>query len=423
MKDEEKWLEKAQSLDAADPLREWRDQFYFPQKDGEDLIYLCGNSLGLQPKSVEKFVQQELEDWKKHGVEGHFEGKNAWYYYHHFLEEAAARLVGADKKEVVVMNSLTVNLHLLMISFYRPEGQRKKILIESPAFPSDQYAVDSHAKLHGFYADDVVVEMFPREGEETIRTEDILQQITDLGDELALVMIGGVNYYTGQFFELEKITAAAHAVGAFAGFDLAHAAGNVPLELHDWGVDFAVWCSYKYLNSGPGGTSGAFVHERHGNNPDLVRLAGWWGNDEKTRFQMPRKFIPQEGAAGWQISNAQVFSMAPHMASLEIFDEVGMPALRAKSLKLTGFLEEMLDAVNAEAGNQRFKIITPRDSHHRGCQLSILVDGGGKQVFEALTADGIVADWREPNVIRLAPVPLYNKFEEAFRFVRILSEC
>lgn len=421
MTDENLWLEKARQFDQEDPLKKWRDSFYFPQKDGKELIYFCGNSLGLQPKTVESFIKQELTDWKNHGVEGHFEGKNAWYYYHHFLEKTSAKIVGAKESEVVVMNSLTVNLHLLLISFYRPKGKRKKIIIESPAFPSDQYAVDSHANLHGYHADDVVIELFPREGEETLRTEDILKKIAETGDELALVMLGGVNYYTGQFFDLENISKAAHAVGAMAGFDLAHAAGNVPLQLHDWEVDFAVWCSYKYLNSGPGGTSGAFVHERHGNNPELNRLAGWWGNDEKTRFQMPRKFIPQEGAAGWQVSNAQVLPMAAHMASLEIFEEAGLDKLREKSLKLTGFLESIIESINDSAGHEAFRIITPKNPAERGCQLSILAKKDGKKTFEALTADGIVADWREPNVIRIAPVPLYNKFEEAFRFAKILS--
>ncbi len=340
----------AKKQDENDTLKKYRDCFYMPQALGENPIYLCGNSLGLQPKSVRKHIEQELTDWQNLGVEGHFDGKNAWYYYHHFLTEATARLVGAKKSEVVVMNALSVNLHLMMVSFYRPTAKRYKILIEESAFPSDIYAVKSQAEHHGFKAEDAVVVMKSRAGEHTLRTEDIVAKIAELGDELALVMFGGVNYYTGQYFDFEKITTAAHKVGAKAGFDCAHAAGNVAMKLHDWQVDFAVWCSYKYLNSGPGGTSGIFVHENHGNNPNLHRFAGWWGNDEKTRFTMPETFVPQAGAAGWQLSNAQVLPMAAHKASLEIFDEAGIENLRAKSEKLTSFLYFLIEQINERQG-------------------------------------------------------------------------
>ena len=411
----------AKKLDEQDELKGFRNKFHIPVLDGKEMIYFCGNSLGLQPKSVRKYVEQELYDWEHLGVEGHFHGKNPWFYYHHFLTEAVCNVVGAKPIEIVVMNSLTINLHLMMISFYRPTPIRSKILIEAKAFPSDQYAVASQASIYGYDPEVTVVEMFPREGEDNIRTEDIIEKIEELGEELALVMFGGVNYYTGQFFELDKITKAAHSVGAKAGFDLAHAAGNMELKLHDWNVDFAVWCSYKYLNSGPGGSSGAFVHERHKNNPKIKRLAGWWGNDEKTRFKMEKKFIPQEGAAGWQISNAQVLPMAAHLASLEIFDEAGMSRLRQKSEKLTAYLEFLLTELNKDPNAPNFTIITPSNPKDRGCQLSILTDENGKQLFDKLTLEGVVADWREPNVIRVAPVPLYNTFEEVWKFAEILG--
>jgi len=415
-------LSFAKSLDAKDPLKKYRKQFHLPLNEkGKPLIYFCGNSLGLQPKSVRAHIEQELKDWENLGVEGHFDGKNPWYYYHHFLEKVSAKLVGAKKGEVVIMNSLTVNLHLMMMSFYRPTKKRYKILIESPAFPSDIYAVKSQASINGFNPKKAVVSLKPRAGEDTLRTEDILAKIEELGDELALVMFGGVNYYTGQFFELEKITDTAHKVGALAGFDLAHAAGNVLLKLHNWDVDFAVWCSYKYLNSGPGGTSGAFVHQRHGENLETPRLAGWWGNDEKTRFEMRDEFIPQKGAGGWQLSNAQILPMAAHLASLKIFEDAGIKNLRKKADKLTAFMEFIIHDINANENKPNYQIITPKDVKQRGSQLSILTDENGKALFNKLTAAGIVADWREPNVIRIAPVPLYNKFEEVWRFGKILG--
>ena len=412
----ENTLAFAKKLDSRDPLASYRNKFYFHQHEGKDCIYLCGNSLGLQAKTVEKYIHQELEDWKNFGVEGHFNGRNPWMHYHHFLADKTARLVGASKDEVVVMNTLSVNLNLLMVSFYRPNPSRFKIMIEADAFPSDHYAVQQQARFHGFDPKEAVVQLYPREGEHTLRTEDILASIKEHGDSLALVMLGGVNYYTGQFFKLKEITAAGHAVGAQVGFDLAHAAGNVKLALHDWDVDFATWCSYKYLNSGPGGVSGVFIHEKHHKNKEIPRFAGWWGHDEKTRFKMDKEFVPMESAAAWQMSNAQILPMAAHWASLEIFDEVGMDQLRKKSDLLTGFLEFLI-----LQNNFGFEIITPKEKDERGCQLSLLTGADGKSLFKKLQDHGVIADWREPNVIRIAPVPLYNSFEDVWRFVEILT--
>ncbi len=410
-------LEFAQGLDQTDTLYPFRERFIFPQHDGEDVRYFCGNSLGLQPKSVSYLMERELRDWGKYGVEGHFQAAYPWFSYHHIFSERLAGIVGANKDEVVAMNTLTVNLHLLMLSFYRPEGNRYKILMEAGAFPSDQYAVETQVRMYGFDPADAIIEIAPKDGEHLIADEDILTAIKDAGDSLALVMIGGVNYYTGQFFNLQQITRAAHDTGAYAGFDLAHAVGNIPLQLHDWDVDFACWCSYKYLNSGPGGVGGAYVHERHGNNPELFRLAGWWGNDEKTRFRMKKGFIPQKGAASWQMSNAPVFNMVAHNASLDIFEKAGLQALREKSLRLTGYMEFLLKQIT----HLPFEIITPSEPSRRGCQLSMLFGDKGREVFEALTQNGVVADWREPNVIRIAPVPLYNTFEDCYRFYEILA--
>ncbi|TAE86690.1 MAG: kynureninase [Bacteroidetes bacterium] len=400
----------AQQLDQQDTLAHFREEFHIPQKEGKPMIYLCGNSLGLQPKSVRAAIDQELKDWAELGVEGHFAGKNPWMYYHHFLTEHAAAVVGAKPSEVVVMNNLTANLHLMMVSFYRPTPTRYKILMEVSAFPSDQYAMETQARFHGFNPDDAIIELKPREGEYTLRTEDIISTIQTHKDELAIVMMGGVNYYTGQAFELASITKAAHEVGAKVGFDCAHAAGNLLLQLHDWDVDFAVWCTYKYLNSGPGGTSGVFVHERHGNNPDLIRFAGWWGHDEKERFQMKKGFKPMEGAAGWQLSNAQIFPMAIHKASLELFAQAGIKNLRAKSELLTGYLEFILSEFS-----EHLTVITPTNPTERGCQLSIIVKENGKKLFDYLESQGIMPDWREPDVIRMSPVPMYNTFEEVYR--------
>ncbi|MCE2823508.1 MAG: kynureninase [Saprospiraceae bacterium] len=408
----------AQKLDQEDPLRSFREKFVFPQHHGEPVLYFCGNSLGLQPIAVRDAVNAELDHWGEHAVEGHFRGEKPWMYYHKFLTEATARLVGALPHEVVVMNTLSVNLHLMMVSFYRPSGKRYKIIMEAGAFPSDQYAVESQVRFHGFEPADAIVEVAPREGEETLRTADILETISRHGNETALVLFSGVQYYTGQFFDLKAITEAAHRAGAYAGFDLAHTAGNLPLELHEWGPDFAVWCSYKYLNSGPGGPSGVFVHERHANSPELPRFAGWWGHDEDSRFRMEKGFRPMHGAAGWQLSNAQILSFAAHLASLNLFDEAGMNRLRVKSLLLTAYLEYTL--TSARDRGLDFRIITPNESNSRGCQLSLLTGPEGRALFDRLTGQGVVTDWREPNVIRFAPVPFYNSFTDIWKLGKLL---
>lgn len=402
-------------LDAADPLAAFRQEFHLPPgPDGRPCAYFCGNSLGLMPKAARAAVEQEFESWERLGVEGHFQAPSFWMHFHDTLTEATARLVGALPLEVVVMNNLTVNLHLLLVSFYRPTGSRYKILMEGGAFPSDQYAIESQARLHGLDPAEAIVELVPRPGEHTLRTADIEAKIAELGDSLATVLIGGVNYYTGQAFDMAAIARAGHAVGAYVGFDLAHAAGNLELHLHDWDVDFACWCTYKYLNSGPGGTSGVFVHERFAHRPDLVRLAGWWGHDASVRFQMKKGFRPMAGAAGWQLSNAQIFPMAIHRASLELVDRAGgMAALRRKSEQLTARLESLIHGLGLPA--DKLEIITPADPAQRGCQLSVLVHERGRELFDFLAAQGIIADWREPNVIRLAPVPLYNSFEDVDR--------
>ncbi|MBD2766901.1 kynureninase [Hymenobacter sp. BT664] len=405
----------AADLDAADPLAAFRQEFHIPPgPNGQPSVYLCGNSLGLQPQSARAAVEQEFEAWEQLGVEGHFHGEAPWLHYHETLAAPSARLVGARPLEVVVMNNLTVNLHLLLVTFYRPTAQRYKILMEGGAFPSDQYALESQARLHGLDPAEVIVELMPRPGEHTLRTADIEATIQELGDSLATIIIGGVNYYTGQAFDLAAITRAGHAVGALVGFDLAHAAGNLEMHLHDWDVDFACWCSYKYLNSGPGGTSGVFVHERFAHRPDLLRLAGWWGHDPTDRFQMKKGFRPMPGAAGWQLSNAQIFPMAIHRASLELVDRAGgMAALRRKSEQLTGYLETLIQELGLPSS--QLEIITPADPAQRGCQLSVLVHQRGRELFDYLARQGIIADWREPNVIRLAPVPLYNSFQDVAR--------
>lgn len=409
-------LSYAQEQDQVDILSSFRTRFHFPQHDGKDVVYMCGNSLGLQPKSVGYLMEQELKDWAKYGVEGHFHAQMPWFSYHQFFSDRLSKIVGAKKDEVVATNTLTVNLHLLMISFYRPKGNRYKIIMEAGAFPSDQYAVETQVRMHGYDPEDAIIEIAPKEGKHTLEDEDIIKAIEEAGDSLALVMFGGVNYYTGQFFDLKGITASAHKVGAYAGFDLAHAVGNIPLQLHDWNVDFACWCSYKYLNSGPGGVGGLFVHEKHYGNSDIFRLAGWWGNDEKDRFKMRKGFIPQNNAGSWQMSNAPVFNMVAHNAALDIHDKAGMKALREKSEQLTGYMEFLLKQVK----HLSFEIITPSEPSKRGCQLSLLFNDKGREVFEALNNNGVIADWREPNVIRIAPVPLYNTFEDAYRFYEIL---
>lgn len=413
-------LAYARQRDAEDVLGHYRQQFHFPKHNDAPVRYFTGNSLGLMPRSVRTYLETELKSWETYGVEGHFEGPHPWMHYHKLFNEKAARLVGALPLEVVVMNTLTTNLHLLMVSFYRPTQKRFKIIMEGGAFPSDQYAIESQVRFHGFDPEAAIVELVPRKGETHLRHNDILATIEKEGAETALVLLGGVNYYTGQLFNMADITRAGHAAGAVVGFDLAHAAGNVALQLHDWNVDFACWCSYKYLNSGPGGPSGIFVHERHAHNAELPRFAGWWGHDEGERFKMKKGFKPMPGAAGWQLSNAQVMAMAPHLASLDIFDEVGMPALRAKSEELTGYLSWLLDELQTEFPQSGLHVITPKNPAERGCQQSIVVPKIGRKVFEFLSANGVIADWREPDVIRVAPVPLYNSFEDVQQLYEIL---
>ena len=410
----------ARDSDEQDSLKHFRERFYMPkQSTGEDVLYFTGNSLGLQPKSVRDYLDQELKDWEVFGVEGHFHAKNPWLSYHELLTGSMAKIVGAKPVETVVMNSLSVNLHLLMVSFYRPTRERYKIVIEAVAFPSDQYAVKSQIKFHGFDVEDSLIELCPRDGETNLRTEDIIETLESNADSIALVMLGGINYYSGQFFDIKRITEAGQRIGAVVGWDLAHAAGNVELNLHDWNADFAAWCSYKYLNSGPGGIGDVFVHERHADNFDLPRFAGWWGHDQATRFLMDDEFVPMRGAEGWQLSNQPIFLLAALRASLDIFDEAGMKSLREKSVKLTNYLELLLNEIHDE----RISVITPADAESRGCQLSIRVGNSGKKLFDALTERGVIADWRESDVIRVAPVPLYNTFTDVWKFVEILKDC
>ncbi|HYE54810.1 MAG TPA: kynureninase [Chitinophagaceae bacterium] len=414
-------LDFALNLDKQDPLKKFRDRFHIPLHKGKEAIYFNGNSLGLQPKTTRDYVNQELDDWASLGVEGHFHARNPWMPYHEILTEQLSRIVGALPDEVVAMNQLTVNVHLLLVTFYRPTKQRYKIICEAMAFPSDQYALESQVRIHGFDPGDAIIEVAPREGEHVLRTEDITAAIQQHGNETALVFFGGVSYYTGQVFDMKTITEAAHAAGAYAGFDLAHAAGNIKLELHNWDVDFACWCSYKYLNSGPGGVSGAYIHERFARNPDLPRFAGWWGYNKATRFKMQKGFQAIPTAEGWQISNAPILSMAAHKAALDIFDEAGMDALQAKSRKLSEYLFFILDDINSRQSHNIIELITPRETGAHGCQVSMLVKEMGREVFDKLTSQGVVADWREPAVIRIAPVPLYNTFGEVYRFGEIVQ--
>lgn len=411
----------ADEMDTNDFLKRFREKFFIPKQpaSGEDVLYFTGNSLGLQPKTARAFIEQELKDWETLGVEGHFHAKNPWMPYHEFVTEQMAEIVGAKRIETIVMNSLTVNLHLLMVSFYRPTRERHKIVIESGAFPSDHYAVESQIKFHGFDAQKSLIELKPRAGENCLRIEDIEKSIEEHGDSIALILFGGVNYYTGQVFDMKRITAAGHKIGAAVGFDLAHAAGNIELHLHDWDVDFAAWCSYKYLNAGPGGIAGCFIHERHAENFSLPRFAGWWGNDKQTRFLMKSEFIPMRGAEGWQLSNPPIFQLAALRASLDIVSEAGMKSLTRKAKLLTGYMEFLL----GEIDDARISVITPKDASERGCQLSIRVENADKNLFKNLKGMGVIADWREPDVIRVAPVPLYNTFKDVFHFARILREC
>ncbi len=411
--------EFALQLDKSDELSRFRESFHIPkQKNGEESIYFCGNSLGLQPKQTKEYITQELDDWAKLGVEGHFEAMNPWMPYHENLAGTTAEIVGAKTHEVVVMNTLTTNLHLMMVSFYQPEGLRRKILIEADAFPSDRFAVASQIKFHGGDPETDLITWKPSKGEHTPRISDLEETLNEHGDEIALIMIGAVNYYTGQFFDLKKITELGHEHGCLVGFDCAHGAGNAPLNLHDSGADFAVWCTYKYLNSGPGSLGGCFVHERHAHNTDLPRFTGWWGHNKETRFGMRDDFDPIYGAEGWQLSNPPILSMAAIKSSLDIFKEAGFKNLRAKSKRLTSYLEYLLHEMEGD----RIEIITPTESKDRGCQLSLAVKNADKSLFEIITEKGVIADWREPDVIRIAPVPLYNSYLDCFKFVEILKE-
>jgi kynureninase len=414
--------EFAQSIDAQDELRRYRDEFYFPKVNGKQVIYFTGNSLGLQPKRTKAYVDEVMNDWANLAVEGHFYSDKPWWDYQERFAVPLSDIVGAKPSEVGVMNTLTVNLHLLMVSFYNPTPHKYKIICEEKAFPSDQYMFQSQVKFHGFDPKDAIVEIKRREGEANIRLEDVLAKIDEIGNELALVLIGGVNYYTGQVFDMKTITAAGQKQGAYVGWDLAHAAGNVKLELHDWNVDFAAWCSYKYMNSGPGNASGFFVHEKHHNDKELKRFAGWYGHNKERRFKMEPDFDPVQGADGWQISNLPILSLAPYLASVEMFAEVGMDKLIAKRNLITSYLEFILLEIDKELEGADFEILTPSNQEERGCQLSVYLHGQGRELFERLMKNGVITDWREPNVIRLAPAPFYCSFEDMYDFGQTLKQ-
>jgi kynureninase len=420
MPDYQPTLANAQQQDQADSLRPFRDQFLIPERDGKTLTYLCGNSLGLQPQSVRQALEHELNVWQNHGVEGWFEGEEPWLYYHKYCKKTLADVVGAKLSEVCPMNNLTVNLHLMLTSFFRPKGTRTQILTVAGDFPSDQYALETHVRSRGFDPAETILEIKPEAQSYTLETEQILDAIREHQGTLALVMMSGLHYYTGQVFDMKAIAAEARKYGIRVGFDLAHAAGNAPLHLHDWGVDFAIWCSYKYLNSGPGGVSGIFVHEKN-HDKVLPRLAGWWGYDEARRFEMTQGFVPMSGADGWQLSTPTILALAVHRASLAIFAEAGIGKLREKSIKLTGYLEFLIRQINEEFGDP-ITIMTPADPAARGCQLSLLVEKNGKKLFDTLVEKGIIGDWREPNCIRLAPTPLYNSFEDVWRVGVVIRE-
>jgi len=407
----------AEEQDQKDTLKNYRNQFYFPQRNGKDAIYFCGNSLGLQARNVQPAVIQELEDWQQCAVEGYWGARNPWLYYQQYCSRPMMEIVGASQEELTVMNTLTVNLHLMMMTFYKPTKERFKILMEAGAFPSDQYAVETQVKLHGLDPATAIIEVAPREGEFLIREEDIFQIIDQESSSLALILLGGINYYTGQLFNMQSITEAAHRAGVVVGFDLAHVVGNVPVKLHDWEVDFAVWCSYKYLNGGPGAVGGAFIHERHARDRNRPRLGGWWGNEETIRFKMEKGFEPKNRAEGWQISTAQVFNMVALKASLELFESAGMAALREKSIRLTDYLEFLLKHIE----NIKFEIITPKNCKERGAQLSLLFHDRGKEIQQKMTEAGIIVDWREPGVIRVSPAPLYNSYGDVFHFYEIIA--
>jgi len=413
--------EFARQLDEKDVLAKYRSEFIFPKVNGKQVIYFTGNSLGLQPKRTKAYVDEIMDDWGNLAVEGHFYAEKPWWDYHERFAAPLSTVVGAKPSEVTVMNTLTVNLHLLMVTFYRPTAKKYKIICEEKAFPSDQYMFQSQVHFHGLDPKDTIVEIKRREGEHNIRLEDVLAKIDEVGDELALVLIGGVNYYTGQVFDMKTITEAGHKYGAYVGWDLAHAAGNIKLQLHDWNVDFAAWCSYKYMNSGPGNASGCFIHEMHHNDTSLPRFAGWWGHNKERRFKMEPQFDPVRGADGWQISNLPVLSLAPYLASVEMFAEVGMDKLIEKRDLLTAYLEFILQEVDKEVDSE-FEVITPSDPTQRACQLSVFLHGEGRSLFDYLMKNGVITDWREPNVIRLAPVPFYCSFEDMYEFGQILRE-
>lgn len=415
-------LQFATSLDAKDPLANYRKQFHFPKQNGEEVVYFTGNSLGLQPKIARTYVDEVMTDWEELGVEGHFESKKPWWDYHERFGTQLSKVVGSLPEEITVMNTLTVNLHLLMVSFYRPTKTRYKIICEEKAFPSDQYMLASQLRFHGLNPEDALVEIKKRPGEHNFRTEDILQTIKQVGEECALVLIGGVNYYTGQVFDMKTITTAAKKQGANVGWDLAHAVGNVALQLHDWNVDFAAWCSYKYMNSGPGSASGCFIHKKHHGKTDIPRFEGWWGHNKKERFLMGTEFQPEPDANAWQISNAPILSLAPYLASLQMFDEIGMDAIIEKRNQIVSYLEFILKEVSNQL-DAKFEVITPSKPEERGTQLSVFLHGYGKEVFHYLMKNGIFVDWREPNVIRLAPAPLYCSYLDMFKFGKVLTKA
>jgi len=411
----------AQSLDAQDPLAGYQKEFEFPQVNGKKTIYFTGNSLGLMPKRAKKYIDDVMNDWANLAVEGHFYAEKPWWDYHERFAAPLSKIIGAKPSEVSVMNTLTVNLHMMMVSFYTPTAKRFKIICEEKAFPSDQYMFQTQVKYRGLDPKEVIVEVKRREGEHNLRNEDIIAKINEVGDELALVLIGGINYYTGQVLDMQAITEAGHKVGAKVGWDLAHAAGNIELKLHDWDVDFACWCSYKYMNAGPGSVSGYFVHEKHHNNKDLNRFGGWYGQVKERRFLMEPEFNPNDGALGWQSSCTGVLAMAPYLASVEMFDEIGMETLMKKRNLITSYLEFIINETAKEVGSN-LEIITPELQEERGSQLSVILHGKGKDLFHYLMKEGVIVDWREPAVIRLAPVPLYTSFEEMYEFGQILKK-
>lgn len=416
-------LEFAQNLDKHDPLKKFRDQFHIPKSNNQEMVYLCGNSLGLQPKTTEQYIYKELSEWARLGVEGHFESQNPWLHYHKFVQDQLAEIVGAKPHEVVAANSLTVNLHLMFTSFYQPAGKKTKILVEYNPFSSDWYAIQSQILQKGLNPDETLVELQPDGENSYISTQHILNEIDRLQDELALIFLGGVNYLTGQAFDMKTIIEHAHKKNILVGLDLAHAIGNLALQLHEWQADFAVWCSYKYLNSGPGGTGGYFIHEKHAANTNLARLAGWWGQEESTRFKMEKQFNPTPTAEGWQLSNAPVLSLAAQWASLEIIRKAGISNMRGKSKKLTNYLEFLLnELVLTKENPYQISIITPANTDERGCQLSLKVANKGKELYEKLKAANYIVDFRNPDIIRVSPVPLYNTFEEVFKLVDFLKD-